>query len=99
MPGRRKISRAGAYIKPLSFSALFVPFVSSSSRKYVIIILLSKSAEDTRKAIIAIARMLLTAIYNMLKKNEPYTARANSHPHIEKFPWKKPSSFYNVKVI
>ena len=25
-----------------------------------------------KKAIIAIARMLLTAIYNMLKKNEPY---------------------------
>ena len=43
--------------------------------------------------------MLLTAIYNMLKKNEPYTARANSHPRIEKFPWKKPSSFYNGKVI
>ena len=27
-----------------------------------------------KKAIIAIARMLLTAIYNILKKNEPYNA-------------------------
>ena len=58
-----------------------------------------KKCRGHKKAIIAIARMLLTAIYNMLKKNGPYTARANSHPHIEKFPWKKPSSFYNGKVI
>ena len=31
-----------------------------------------KKRRGHKKAIIAIARMLLTAIYNMLKKNEPY---------------------------
>ena len=32
----------------------------------------SQKRRGHKKAIIAIARMLLTAIYNMLKKNEPY---------------------------
>ena len=32
-----------------------------------------KKRRGHKKAIIAIARMLLTAIYNILKKNEPYT--------------------------
>ncbi len=31
-----------------------------------------KKRRGHKKAIIAIARMLLTAVYNMLKKNEPY---------------------------
>lgn len=31
-----------------------------------------KKRRGHKKAIIAIARMLLTAIYNMLKKNKPY---------------------------
>ncbi len=31
-----------------------------------------KKRRGHKKTIIAIARMLLTAIYNMLKKNEPY---------------------------
>lgn len=31
-----------------------------------------KKRRGHKKAIIAIARMLLTVIYNMLKKNEPY---------------------------
>ena len=33
-----------------------------------------KKRRGHKKAIIAIARMLLTAIYNILKKNEPYNA-------------------------
>ena len=33
-----------------------------------------KKRRGHNKAIIAIARMLLTAIYNILKKNEPYNA-------------------------
>lgn len=33
-----------------------------------------KKRRGHKKAIIAIARMLLTALYNMLKKNEPYNA-------------------------
>lgn len=33
-----------------------------------------KKHRGHKKAIIAIARMLLTALYNMLKKKEPYNA-------------------------
>ena len=43
-----------------------------------------KKRRGHKKAIIAIARMLLTAIYNILKKNEPYNAdlytRSNDPP-------------------
>ena len=43
-----------------------------------------KKRRGHKKAIIAIARMLLTAIYNILKKNEPYNAelyrRCNTPP-------------------
>ena len=43
-----------------------------------------KERRGHKKAIIAIARMLLTAIYNILKKNEPYNVdlytRLNNPP-------------------
>lgn len=43
-----------------------------------------KKRRGHKKAIIAIARMLLTAIYNILKKNEPYNPelyrQANNPP-------------------
>ena len=43
-----------------------------------------KKRRGHKKAIIAIARMLLTAIYNILKKNEPYNPelylRCNNTP-------------------
>ncbi|HOD02090.1 MAG TPA: IS110 family transposase, partial [Clostridiales bacterium] len=43
-----------------------------------------KKRRGHKKAIIAIARMLLTAIYNILKKNEPYNPelyrRVNTPP-------------------
>ena len=67
-----RISRAGAYIKPL-----FVQFALNAIRtkkfpqvrnRYLAL----KKRRGYKKAIIAIARMLLTVIYNMLKKNEPY---------------------------
>ena len=61
-----------------------------------------KKRRGHKKAIIAIARMLLTAIYNMLKKNETYnpesTERATDHLHTARFLWKKPSSFYSGKA-
>ena len=42
--------------------------------KFVTAIFESKRRRGHKKAIIAIARMLLTALYNMLKKKEPYNA-------------------------
>jgi hypothetical protein len=38
-----------------------------------------KKRRGHKKAIIAIARMLLTAIYNILKKNEPYNPELYTH--------------------
>lgn len=72
--GRRttRISRAGAYIKPLlvqcALNAVRAKQFPEVRRRYLSI----KKRRGHKKAIIAIARMLLTAIYNMLKKNEPY---------------------------
>ena len=46
-----------------------------------------KKRRGHKKAIIAIARMLLTAIYNILKKNEPYNAelyRLSDKPPVQR---------------
>ena len=69
-----RISRAGAYLKPLLVQ--FAVAVSRSEKhpeirnRYLSL----KKRRGHKKAVIAISRMLLTAIYNMLKKNEPYNA-------------------------
>lgn len=67
-----RISRAGVYIKPLLVQCALAAIKSNKHpevrNRYNAI----KKRRGHKKAIIAIARMLLTAIYNMLKKNEPY---------------------------
>ena len=67
-----RISRAGAYIKPLlvqcSLCAIRAKQFPEVRTRYLAL----KKRRGHKKAIIAIARMLLTAIYNILKKNEPY---------------------------
>ena len=69
-----RISRAGAYIKPLlvqcALCAIRAKRFPEVRRRYLAL----KKRRGHKKAIIAIARMLLTAIYNMLKKNEPYNS-------------------------
>lgn len=67
-----RISRAGAYIKPLlvqcALCAIRAKQFPEVRKRYLSL----KKRRGHKKAIIAIARMLLTAIYNILKKNEPY---------------------------
>ena len=69
-----RISRAGAYIKPLLVQCALAAIKSNKhpeiKNRYQAI----KKRRGHKKAIIAIARMMLTAIYNILKKNEPYNA-------------------------
>ena len=69
-----RISRAGAYIKLLlvqcALCAIRVKRNPEIRNRYLSI----KMRRGHKKTIIAIARMLLTAIYNILKKNEPYNA-------------------------
>ena len=66
-----RISRAGAYIKPLlvqcALCAVRAKKFPEIRSRYLA---LMKKRRGHKKAIIA--RMLLTAIYNMLKKKEPY---------------------------
>ncbi len=79
-----RISRSGAYIKPLLVQCALCAIRTKSNpevrRRYLSI----KKRRGHKKAIIAIARMLLTAIYNILKKNEPYNpelySRCNNTP-------------------
>ena len=79
-----RISRSGSYIKPLLVQCALCAIRAKSNpeirRRYLSI----KKRRGHKKAIIAIARMLLTAIYNILKKNEPYNpelySRCNNTP-------------------
>lgn len=67
-----RISRAGAYIKPLLVQCALNAIRKKSNPEIRNRYLSIKKRRGHKKAIIAIARMLLTAIYNILKKNEPY---------------------------
>ncbi|EDK35814.1 IS110 family transposase [Clostridium kluyveri] len=67
-----RINRAGAYIKPLLVQCANAVVTSKKHPEIRNRYLALKKRRGHKKAIIAIARMLLTAIYNILKKNEPY---------------------------
>lgn len=69
-----RISRAGAYIKPLLVQCALGAIRKKSNPEIRNRYLAIKKRRGHKKAIIAIARMLLTAIYNILKKDEPYNA-------------------------
>ena len=69
-----RISRAGVYIKPLLVQCANAAINSKKHPEIKNRYLAIKKRRGHKKAIIAIARMLLTAIYNILKKNEPYNA-------------------------
>lgn len=67
-----RIGRAGAYIKPLLVQCALAAIKGKKAPEIRARYLNLKKRRGHKKAIIAIARMLLTAIYNILKKNEPY---------------------------
>jgi len=69
-----RISRAGAYIKPILVQCALAAIKSNKHTEVRNRYQAIKKRRGHKKAIIAIARMLLTAIYNILKKNEPYNA-------------------------
>ncbi len=77
-----RISRAGAYIKPLLVQCALAAIKSKKKHpeiynRYAAL----KKRRGHKKAIIAIARMLLTAIYNILKKKEPYNSELYAHSY------------------
>ena len=69
-----RISRAGAYIKPLLVQCALCAIRTKQFPEVRNRYLALKKRRGHKKAIIAIARMLLTAIYNMLKWNEVYNS-------------------------
>ena len=69
-----RISHAGAYIKPLLVQCSVAVSKSEKHPEIRNRYLALRKRRGHKKAVIAISRMLLTAIYNILKKNEPYNA-------------------------
>ena len=77
-----RISRAGVYIKPLLVQCALAAIKSKNKHpeifnRYNAL----KKRRGHKKAVIAIARMLLTAIYNIIKKEEPYKAELFAHSY------------------
>jgi len=67
-----RISRAGAYIKPLLMQCALAVCKSDKHPEVKTRYLALKKRRGHKKAIVAICRMLLTAIYAVLKKSEAY---------------------------
>jgi transposase len=69
-----RVSKAGCYIKPLLVQCANSVVKSVKHLEIRNRYLRLRKRRGHKKAIIAIARMLLTALYNMLSKKEPYNA-------------------------
>ena len=68
----RRISRAGSYLKPLLVQVANALIKSKKHPEFKERYNRIKSRRGHKKAIIAVCKMLLTAIWNMLSKLEPY---------------------------
>lgn len=67
-----RISRAGVYIKPLLVQCVNAVVTSDKHPEIRGRYLSIKKRRGHKRAVMAIARMLMTAIYHILKKKEPY---------------------------
>jgi len=67
-----RVSKAGAYIKPLLIQCANAVVKSDKHPEIKNRFLSIKKRRGHKKAIVAIARMLLTAIFHILSKSEPY---------------------------
>lgn len=68
----RRISRAGSYLKPLLVQVANALIKSKKHPEFKERYHRIKSRRGHKKAVIAVCKMLLTAIWNMLSKIEPY---------------------------
>ena len=69
-----RVSKAGCYIKPLPVQCANAVVTGKKHPEIRNRYLRLKKRRGHKKAIIAIARMLLTALYHMLKNGETYNA-------------------------
>ena len=67
-----RVSRAGVYIKPLLVQCAHAVVRSKECPYFAFKYERLKQRRGAKKAILAIARMLLTCIYHILAKNEPF---------------------------
>jgi len=70
-----RISRAGSYLKPLLVQIANALLKSKQHPEFKERYRRIKARRGHKKAIIAVCRMLLTAIWNVLSKLEPYSAK------------------------
>ena len=70
-----RISRAGSYLKPILVQIANALLKSKDHPEFLERYRRIKARRGHKKAIIAVCRMLLTAIWNILSKLEPYTAK------------------------
>lgn len=68
-----RISRAGAYLKPLLVQVANALIKSNKHPEFKERYRRIRSSRGHKKAIIAICRMILVAVWNILSKLEPYT--------------------------
>ncbi|HJB08674.1 MAG TPA: IS110 family transposase, partial [Candidatus Enterocloster faecavium] len=68
----RRVSRAGSYLKPLLVQVANALIKSKQHPEFKERYHRIKSRRGHKKAIIAVCKMILTAIWNMLSKLEPY---------------------------
>ena len=76
-----RISRAGLYLKPVLVQIANALIKSKKHSEITERCRRIKSHRDHKKAIIAICRMLLTAIWHILTDLKPYTAEGCLAPH------------------
>ena len=74
-----RISRAGCYIKPLLVQCALAASASKTFPEIRNRYLNLKTRRGHKKAVIAVARAILTAIWHMLSDDEPYNASLYSH--------------------
>ena len=84
-----RISKAGQYIKPLLVQCALAATKSKKEPYFAIKYQHIKKRRGHKKAIIAIARMMLVCIYHMISEEKPftpsdYTELMNPHFHSEK---------------
>ena len=70
-----RISRAGTFLKPLLVQIVNALLKSKQHPEFKERYRRIKARRGHKKAIIAVCRMLLTAIWNVLSKLEPYSAK------------------------
>ena len=74
-----RISRAGSYLKPLLVQVANALIKSQKHPEFRERYQRLKARRGHKKAIIAICRMLLTAIWNVLSKSKPYSSEGFVH--------------------